>query len=57
MKNLIKSIGMYVIAGAAVAAGTTLWHNVIEEKIDFVVEKHRNRKKNNVIKFERRLSR
>lgn len=33
MKNLMKCIGVSFIRGAAVAAGYSLWKNVLEDKV------------------------
>lgn len=43
--NIIKTVGLYVIAGTATAAGAALWNRVLQNKIEFVMTKHKNRKK------------
>lgn len=50
--KIYKTIGLYVIAGAATAAGATLWNDVLRSKIEYELEKHKNRK-NKVIKFKK----
>lgn len=56
--KIIKTVGCYVVAGCATAAGAALWSNVLQGKIELVVEKHKNRKRNpNVIKFKKSWSR
>ena len=57
MNTTIKTVGLYVVLGAATAAGGTLWYNVLQPKIDSVIAKHENRKDNKVIKFNKNLSR
>lgn len=57
MNTTIKTVGLYVVLGAATAAGGTLWYNVLQPKIDFVIAKHKNRKDNKVIKINKNLSR
>lgn len=54
--KIIKTVGLYVVAGTATAAGAALWNNVLQTKIEFAVAKHKNRKKNNVIKFRKSWS-
>ena len=51
--KIIKTVGLYVVAGIATAAGAALWNNVLQNKIDFAIEKHKNRKNNKVIKFNK----
>ena len=55
--KIIKIVGLYVMAGIATAAGAALWNNVLQNKIEFAIEKHKNRKNNNVIKFNKNWSR
>ena len=45
MNKMIKTVGLYVVAGTATAAGATLWKDVLQPKIDFAIAKHKNRKK------------
>lgn len=56
-KAAISTIALYFVAGIAMGAGSTVWNDVLRFEIDRAVEGHGNQKKNNVIKFERRLSR
>ena len=51
--KIIKIVGLYVMAGIATAAGAALWNNVLQNKIEFAIEKHKNRKNNKVIKFDK----
>ena len=51
--KIIKTVGLYVVAGIATAAGAALWNNVLQNKIDFAIEKHKNRKNNKVIKIDK----
>ncbi len=55
--KIIKTVGLYIVAGTATAAGTALWNNVLQNKIEFAIAKHKNRKRNNVTKFNRSWSR
>lgn len=48
--KIYKTVGLYIIAGAATAAGATLWNDVLRNKIELEIEKHKKRK-NKVIKF------
>lgn len=57
MNKIIKTVGLYVVAGTATAAGAALWNNVLQNKIDFELAKHKNRKNNKVIKFKKSWSR
>ena len=51
--KIIKIVGLYVMAGIATAAGAALWNNVLQNKIEFAIEKHKNRKNNKVIKIDK----
>ena len=51
--KIIKTVGLYVVAGIATAAGPALWNNVLQNKIDFAIEKHKNRQNNKVIKIDK----
>lgn len=51
--KIIKIVGLYVMAGIAAAAGAALWNNVLQNKIDFAIEKHKNRKNNKAIKIDK----
>ena len=51
--KIIKTVGLYVVAGIATAAGAALWNNVLQNKIDFAIEKHKNRQNNKVIKIDK----
>ena len=51
--KIIKIVGLYVMAGIATAAGAALWNNVLQNKIDFAIEKHKNQKSNKVIKIDK----
>lgn len=55
--KIIKTVGLYIVAGTATAAGAALWNNILQNKIEFAIAKHENRKRNNVIKFNRSWSR
>lgn len=57
MNKIIKTIGLYVVVGTATAAGAALWNNVLQPKINFAIEKHKNQKNNKVIKFKKSWSR
>lgn len=57
MNKMIKTVGLYIVAGTATAAGAALWNNVLQNKIDFAIAKHKNRKNNKVIKFKKSWSR
>lgn len=57
MNKMIKTVGLYIVAGTVTAAGAALWNNVLQNKIDFAIAKHKNRKNNKVIKFKKSLSR
>ena len=46
MNNIVKTIAGCVIAGAAGAAGHSLWNNVLEEKTIELTKKIKNKKKN-----------
>ena len=51
--KIIKTVGLYVVVGIATAAGAALWNNVLQNKIEFAIEKHKNQKNNKVIKFNK----
>lgn len=55
--NIIKTVGLYVIAGTATAAGTALWSNVLQEKIVNAIDKRRKSKKIIKVNFKKGLSR
>ena len=57
MDKFIKTVGLYVVVGAATAAGASLWNNVLQGKIELAVAKHKNHKHNNTIEFKKGLSR
>ncbi|MFA6873504.1 MAG: hypothetical protein WCQ86_05945 [Bacteroidaceae bacterium] len=52
--NFIGVIGLYIIAGAATAAGAALWSNILQDKVYNLSNKLKRKKKsNNIIQFKR----
>ncbi len=54
--NIVGVIGLYIIAGAATAAGAALWKKVLEPKVFNLTRKLKPKKSNNIIKFKRKKS-
>lgn len=54
--NIVGVIGLYIIGGAATAAGIALWNKVLEPKVFDLSSKLKRKKINNVIKFKRKES-
>lgn len=52
-KEILSTIGIYVIVGAASTAGAALWTNVLEDKFRDAKERIIRPKANNVIDFRR----
>lgn len=44
MKNLIKTLGICVLAGAACKAGVTLWDECLKSKTKTVIGKFKRKK-------------
>ena len=43
--KIIRTVGSYVIAGTATAAGAALWNNVLQDRIvNFIRKPKRNKK-------------
>lgn len=55
--NIIKTVGLYIIAGAATTAGAAIWNNVLQERLVEFVDKHKNDNKIIKVNFKKRLSR